>query len=56
MTSRKKTPADAAKKATKGKTPAATLYAALTREATTKGAASRFRKVGRGQFAGNGVA
>jgi hypothetical protein len=40
----------------KGKTPAATLYAALTREATTKGAASRFRKVGRGQFAGNGVA
>jgi hypothetical protein len=29
---------------------------ALTREATTKGAAARFRKVGRGQFAGNGVA
>jgi HB1, ASXL, restriction endonuclease HTH domain len=39
----------------KGKTPAATLYAALTREATTKGAAARFRKVGRGQFAGNGA-
>ena len=40
----------------KGKTPAATLYAALTRAATTKGAAARFRKVGRGQFAGSGVA
>jgi HB1, ASXL, restriction endonuclease HTH domain len=40
----------------RGKTPAATLYAALTREATTKGAAARFRKVGRGQFAGSGVA
>ena len=40
----------------KGKTPAATLYAALTREAATKGAASRFRKVGRGQFARNGAA
>ena len=39
-----------------GKTPAATLYAALTREVTTKGAAARFRKVGRGQFAGSGVA
>jgi HB1/ASXL restriction endonuclease-like protein with HTH domain len=40
----------------KGKTPAATLYAALTREATTKGAAARFRKVGRGQFGGSGMA
>jgi len=40
----------------KGKTPAATLYAALTREATTKGAASRFRKVGPGQFGRNGAA
>jgi hypothetical protein len=40
----------------KGKTPAATLYAAMTREATTKGAASRFRKVGRGQFGRNGAA
>jgi len=39
-----------------GKTPAATLYAAITRETTTKGAAARFRKVGRGQFAGNGAA
>ena len=39
-----------------GKTPAATLYAALTREATAKGAASRFRKVGPGQFASNGTA
>jgi hypothetical protein len=40
----------------KGKTPSATLYAAMTRETTTKGAASRFRKVGRGQFAGTGAA
>jgi hypothetical protein len=40
----------------KGKTPAATLYAALTREAATKGAVARFRKVGPGQFAGNGAA
>ena len=40
----------------KGKTPAATLYAALTREAATKGAAARFRKVGPGQFARNGAA
>jgi hypothetical protein len=39
-----------------GKTPAATLYAAMTRETTTKGATSRFRKVGRGQFARNGAA
>ena len=40
----------------KGKTPAATLYAAMTREAATKGAASRFRKMGRGQFGRNGAA
>src|SRR5260370_34502367 len=40
----------------KGKTPAATLYAAMTREAATKGAAARFRKVGRGQFGRNGAA
>jgi hypothetical protein len=40
----------------KGKTPAATLYAALTREATTKGATARFRKVGPGRFAGSGAA
>jgi HB1, ASXL, restriction endonuclease HTH domain len=40
----------------KGKTPAATLYAAMTREATTKGATSRFRKVGPGRFAGSGAA
>jgi hypothetical protein len=39
-----------------GKTPAATLYAAMTREATTKGATSRFRKVGPGRFAGSGAA
>ncbi len=39
-----------------GKTPAATLYAAMTREATTKGGTSRVRKVGRGRFAGTGAA
>jgi hypothetical protein len=32
------------------------LYAALTREATTKGATARFRKVGPGRFAGSGAA
>jgi hypothetical protein len=40
----------------KGKTPSATLYAAMMRETTTKGATSRFRKVGPGQFASNGAA
>jgi hypothetical protein len=40
----------------KGRTPAATLYAALTREITTKGAAARFCKVGRRQFARSGPA
>jgi hypothetical protein len=34
-----------------GKTPQATLYAAITREITTKGKAARFQKVDRGQFA-----
>lgn len=34
-----------------GKTPAATLYAAITREIATKGEASRFKKAGRGRFA-----
>jgi HB1, ASXL, restriction endonuclease HTH domain len=34
-----------------GLTPAATLYSALLREITTKGAQARFRKAGRGQFA-----
>ena len=34
-----------------GKTPHATLYAAMLREARDKGNASRFRKVDRGQFA-----
>ena len=34
-----------------GKTPHATLYAAMTREIAAKGDASRFRKVDRGQFA-----
>lgn len=33
-----------------GKTPEATLYAAITREINTKGDAARFRKVERGQF------
>lgn len=33
-----------------GKTPHATLYAAIMREARDKGRASRFRKVDRGQF------
>ena len=36
-----------------GKTPAATLYAAMLREITTKGDQARFRKVERGQFAFN---
>ena len=35
----------------KGKTPAATLYASLTREIHVKGAASRFVKTGPGTFA-----
>ena len=33
-----------------GKTPEATLYAAILRELKAKGDAARFRKVGRGQF------
>ncbi len=37
-----------------GKTPRATLYAAMMREARDKGTASRFRKVDRGLFAYNG--
>ena len=36
---------------TNGKTPAATIYAAILREITTKGDASRFRKTDRGRFA-----
>ena len=36
---------------TKGKTPASTIYAAVLRDIAAKGQASRFRKVGRGQFA-----
>ncbi len=39
-----------------GRTPWATLYAALLREIRDKGAGSRFRKVERGQFAINVVA
>ena len=35
----------------KGKTPSATLYAALMREVQRKGAASRFAKTGPGRFA-----
>lgn len=34
-----------------GKTPHATLYAAMTREIAAKGKNARFRKVNRGQFA-----
>ena len=37
-----------------GKTPHATLYAAMMREERDKGAASRFKKVDRGQFAFSG--
>ena len=36
-----------------GKTPAATIYAAILREIGAKGAAARFKKVDRGQFAFN---
>ncbi len=36
-----------------GKTPAATLYAAIVREITTKGKDARFRKADRGLFAAN---
>ena len=36
---------------TKGKTPAASLYAAVIREIAKKGEASRFRKTDRGKFA-----
>jgi hypothetical protein len=35
---------------TGGKTPAATIYAAIVREITVKGDQSRFRKTGRGKF------
>ena len=35
----------------KGKTPSATLYAAIAREVKRKGAASRFIKTGPGRFA-----
>ena len=34
-----------------GKTPAATLYSGITKEITTKGKESRFRKTDRGRFA-----
>ncbi len=36
-----------------GKTPWATLYSALTREISTKGSDSRFKKTERGKFAAN---
>ena len=39
-----------------GKTPAATLYSAIAREITTKGADSRFQKMDRGKFGRNGAA
>ena len=38
-----------------GKTPQATLYSAILREITTKGANSRFRKSERGKFALRGI-
>jgi len=38
---------------TKGRTPSATIYAAMIREAAAKGADSRFRKVARGKFERN---
>ena len=37
-----------------GRTPHATLYAAMLRESRDKGSASRFKRVDRGQFAFNG--
>jgi hypothetical protein len=36
---------------TEGKTPAATIYAAMIREIKAKGSSSRFQKVERGRFA-----
>ena len=36
-----------------GKTPHATLYAAILREITVKGTEARFKKTDRGQFAAN---
>ena len=39
---------------TSGKTPHATLYAAMIREIATKGKTARFRKAGRGVFASSG--
>ncbi len=39
-----------------GRTPEATLYAAMTREIRAKGAQARFRKVQRGQFAAHATA
>jgi len=39
---------------TNGKTPAATIYAAMLREITKKGDQSRFKKTDRGLFAANG--
>ena len=40
--------------ATSGKTPSATLYAAIIREIAAKGKDARFKKVDRGLFASNG--
>jgi hypothetical protein len=37
-----------------GKTPHATLYAAILREIQVKGKEARFKKTERGQFAANG--
>lgn len=40
---------------TEGKTPAATIYAAMGREIKAKGSSSRFQKVDRGRFAATGA-
>lgn len=39
---------------TEGKTPSATIYAAILREINTRGESSRFKKTQRGRFAANG--
>jgi len=47
-------PKTAKPKTRAGKTPAATIYAAMIREITAKGPSSRFQKVSRGRFAAAG--
>ncbi len=43
-------------KSPRGQTPQATLYSAIAREISAKGAQSRFVKAERGKFARNGAA